>query len=242
VNPLVQALDLEGFVHFKPLCDENACSSSCYCGSPWVQQYAQPIAAKLDSSVHLNVQFSPSSAPKVTSHSNLPCSSNCAVSVATDSWLKYQLGDALDTGFTATAADEISAKLVSRSEVSKSLGLSSNQQPSTCSEINQAAWTYALSKASPRALSRFKSSGIPLDFGPDSETLHLPVGAELAWKAASLSFSDATDSSGKPVYRVTSPSLSIEPGKFCKLLSPARALEWLYTDSLHAKDGISQQS
>lgn len=235
VKPIIDALDLEGFTHFKPLCSENSCSAACYCGSPWVSKYAQPIISGSSSNIKLDVQFSPSSAPKVVSHSPAPCTTSCSVSLATDSWVDYAFGDDLDTGFTPTAADEIAAKLVSRAEISKALGILSNDQTSTCSEINQKAWQYALDHASPRALSRFQSLGISLSFAPDSEVAHLLIGSELAWKASKLSMTLSSDSSTQ---LVTSPSLSIEPGKFCKLLSPARALEWLYTDSLHVKDSI----
>eukprot|EP00475_Leptophrys_vorax_P003986 TRINITY_DN12333_c0_g1_i1.p1 TRINITY_DN12333_c0_g1~~TRINITY_DN12333_c0_g1_i1.p1 ORF type:complete len:504 (-),score=132.01 TRINITY_DN12333_c0_g1_i1:88-1599(-) len=243
VQPLIDALNLEGFVHFQGFCSEGQCGSGCYCGSPWVAQYAQSVMGGVDGATY-DVQYAPSQTPSVLSASC--ASSSCSVSVQTSSSNAYALGDSLDTGFTQTAATEIAAKLVSRAEIQRNTVDSSASESnlddaqSICAEINQAAYNWGLAHAGDTALARYKSLGQPFTFGADSVTTNLLIGREALWSASALSFTDTTDSNGNAVSQVVSPTMVTDSAgtHYCKLLSPARAMEWIYTDGLHKNDGI----
>lgn len=109
-----------------------------------------------------------------------------------------------------------------------------------CEGINQAALDWAMEKASPEALERYNRVGKKLVMADDNKP---PVSAGPIWIWTALSFKDnkdATETDVVSTIQVTSKDYweyQVQGFHYCKLLSPYRALEWIYSDSLHSHDG-----
>merc|ERR1719296_101755 len=101
-----------------------------------------------------------------------------------------------------------------------------------CKELNQRAYEYALNVAGSAAQSRFNASGQELVF---DDTSYASIGAlftagSLVWEEVSGSMHVKSKGLFKEV--TASNPLGLH---YCKLLSPARAMEWIYVDGLKAK-------
>lgn len=163
-----------------------------------------------------------------------------------------------DTGFTYTSAQEIGTKLYSR-QCTANVGLGqqvdfSVDAPEFCGQTNQMAYDWALAHAPTASLERFKKSGIPLVMGPGISKEGGPL-----WLYARLEF-NAKTVGGKSVMEVSAPFQSTsqdyweshfhiplppglpDPGcyHYCKLLSPARAMEWIMVDGLRASKSTAE--
>jgi hypothetical protein len=146
------------------------------------------------------------------------------------------LNSVADDGADFTSAIEIATKMASRQFVflTGTAAPSSLDDGNRCQAINEAAWSLALSTASPAARARFAAwPGRPLR--PVADKTPTPNGGPwFIWNY--LQFVDA----GGDHVKVQSWSsftpldgLAYGAGThYCKLLSPARALEWIYTDGL----------
>jgi len=179
---------------------------------------------------------------------------------AEGSWDKE---DGLDNGIAFTSASELSAKLVSRQCVLiNSTGNASVpfsvDDPNFCSITNQQAYSDALSTAGEKTRQRFLAIGVPFLFGDDIGKDGGP-----SFIDSPLQFNSVADNSsvtGKAVQVVAPmcktevdywkkhfpfprPSWIPDPGcyHYCKLLSPARAMEWIYVDGLRASASNSSQ-
>jgi len=122
-------------------------------------------------------------------------------------------------------------------------GLDKSMQ--TCSSINAAALDWALKHADAEVLERFKKSGEPLVMVDD---IVAPVGMHgPTWIANELNYTREANSTSPTGTHVTVQSWTFVVANtneghvpwffpvgmhYCKLLSPARAMEWIYTDSL----------
>lgn len=142
-----------------------------------------------------------------------------------------------DDGDAAAAAIEIATKLASR-QAAYNVTAGGNP-PSTlddgdrCKTINQAAYDLAVAIASPEARERFRQKGRPLVMVADKKPTP-PAGPWWIWNY--LSFDDkgaqgVEVQSWYAFYPLSGPTYGAG-NHYCKLLSPARALEWVYTDSL----------
>ena len=109
-----------------------------------------------------------------------------------------------------------------------------------CKEINQKALDWALANAGATALARYKKLGVPMVMGDDLG----PYNAGPLWIYNSMKYEMAKD---KSKYTVQAPmmhtpdnySISAAAGfHYCKVLSPARALEWIMIDSLRTRGGL----
>jgi len=128
------------------------------------------------------------------------------------------------------SSNELLAKFVSRQEGNlKVLGTRTGNDGDFCIELNQMAVDTATQFASSQALQRFKAHGQRMVMGP-TETK--TIGPQ--WVSSAMKYEEID---GNMV--VTSSRLFTEPGTssisgnhYCKLLSPARALEWIYVDGL----------
>ncbi|KAK7098991.1 hypothetical protein V1264_003199 [Littorina saxatilis] len=103
----------------------------------------------------------------------------------------------------------------------------------TCKDINQAAFNLALQSSSPVARQRYLDHGRPIIFKPD--VMH---STGLGWSTSDIGLNE--DDQG---LHVTSQTLKTQLHElfdmfsgmhYCKGLSPFRAMEWIYVDSLRS--------
>jgi hypothetical protein len=166
----------------------------------------------------------------------------------------HEVLEDFDTGFTFLSAEEIGTKLYSR-QCTLNVGMGENasfavDDPDFCRQTNELAYQWALDHVPPHSLERFRKSGIPLTFAADIQKEGGPL-----WLYARLKFSEKTGKDGTEVMEVAAVSQRTEqdywqkhfpfprphavpdPGcyHYCKLLSPARAVEWILVDGLRRK-------
>ncbi|XP_072021307.1 uncharacterized protein [Amphiura filiformis] len=129
------------------------------------------------------------------------------------------------------SADQIMVKTKNQKSVERVLGNGTYGHMRTCREINQEALRWALRRASSEARNRYITRGRDMLFGKDREA------NGFKWLLFSLEYEYTAE--GDLV--VTSTSLYTDPDYltprlagmyYCKLLSPYRAMEWIYVDSL----------
>ena len=252
LQPLVEGLLFEGSQHLKPACDSssliNPASPTCFQGSGWVPEAQALMGGKLpDANLSLTAsdQFHQWSPKEFLPTLNKTCSAgdNCTLNIVTVSTNFYQWGPGDVLGVTETGAYEINAKIMSRQSIQKAAGV---QDPdfteldmvgNRCAEINYQALQWAIGKASQKALGRYNSTGKPLVLGPDREVL---IGREfgthyLDWD---VDFKNTHVTIRSPALAADIASKNKDEAgfHFCKLLSPFRALEWIYVDSLYGRE------
>jgi hypothetical protein len=147
----------------------------------------------------------------------------------------------------ATSALELRAKLKSRQTLWEASGLGKQDADKTdkknytiCRSINQMALDWALENAESDVVAEYKRSGEPLVMVDDKEATIGITGPQ--WIKDELVFNRVQV--GENQTQVEVQSWKFDVGKFpvttkylpsgmhyCKLLSPARAMEWIYTDS-----------
>ena len=109
-----------------------------------------------------------------------------------------------------------------------------------CAVINNASYQWALKHASPTAAARFTKIGQPLVMGQDIFLSN----AGPAWIWNPMEYKESSDKSTVNVYAPSSHTpvdygLKAAAGfHYCKVLSPARAMEWIYIDGLRSKGGL----
>jgi len=146
-------------------------------------------------------------------------------------------GDFVDDGSVHVGAIEIATKIASRQNAWNATGAvdpaASLDDGDRCKTINQAAYDLALSSASPAALARFQAKGRPLVMVADKAPL-ISGGPWWIWTYMGWNDKGVEGVEVQSIYIFVSLSgLAYGAGNhYCKLLSPARALEWIYTDSL----------
>jgi len=182
---------------------------------------------------------------------------------AQPSWFAWKsIFDKFDTGFVATSAAEIGTKLASRQctliqGVGKPETPFSVDDPQFCAMTNKKAYEWAKANAGEAAAKRFSEFGQKYTFADD-----IPKAGGPLFLDAHLQFNDKTVD-GEKVIEVAAPMQKTEidywkkhfgpipkpnalpdPGCFhyCKLLSPARAMEWIYLDSLRLKKSLKSQA
>ena len=115
---------------------------------------------------------------------------------------------------------------------------------SICKKINQAVYDWALENYGNDTLDRFKRLGEPMVMGEDKG----PYNVGPIWIWDPLHYKHTTDSTGNKVLEVSSVMMRtpvdfyipLSAGfHYCKLLSPARAMEWLYIDGLRIHDSLN---
>lgn len=233
--------------------------SNCKCGSPWVRERAMAIMAGFNESSRPDVTVQGSDAfhdvsdvrPFHLAHIFNNCSGvkGCKINATSVDMLVYEALDAEDTGFVSVSALEMRVKLKSRQAFWQSAGIWNANYTQTdlnetrCAAINQAAYDWAKSRASKTSLDRFAKLGEEYVMGQDVKS---PIGITgPTWIGKSLQYNRSVDEkTGKSVMVVRSPyfagkNIVPEPGylhpcgyHYCKLLSPARALEWILVDGL----------
>eukprot|EP00049_Salpingoeca_infusionum_P019450 m.361921 g.361921 ORF g.361921 m.361921 type:complete len:797 (+) comp19985_c0_seq1:76-2466(+) len=233
----------------------------CMCGNAWSEQVSMPHMAgptfNLSQSqiistdgIHNVSDTHPIHLPHVWSKCNGD-NSTCVVNVTTVTESTYNPLDAADSGFFPESALELRTKLMSRQSMLLASGLTPAQAPlnvtdapSICSEINAKSIAWAWANAPARTRTRFSRVGQPLVVGPDLG----PYNAGPLWINHELEFNEAANKTQVVVQApmMKTPYNFIIPlaagYHYCKILSPARALEWLYTDGLRAFDSLNSSS
>ncbi|XP_035677873.1 uncharacterized protein LOC118416750 [Branchiostoma floridae] len=152
------------------------------------------------------------------------------VTVQTYTKFDYPLNP-IDNSEPYVSTNMLSTKMKRQSAVTKELGPGHYNSPITCKDLNQMAFQIASTAASTVAMARYQQKGHQLTFA-DDEMKSTGSG----WLSGALTFEDQGDGTVK----VTSPALvtsldawfGFDGMHYCKLLSPFRALEYIYTDSL----------
>jgi hypothetical protein len=141
------------------------------------------------------------------------------------------------------SAYETKTKLKSRQKIYQSVGKADadftllDKQGNECKMLNEKVMSWALSQAGAGVKSTYQAVGTKYLFGNDVESGN---GGE--WIYQSLEYKE-----NKTANTVTleSRSLPLDEDElvpifksmhYCKLLSPFRAMEWIYIDSLYAKE------
>ena len=257
LKPLLLAYQMEGFYHFKPPCYDDPPSPACTTGCPWSEIASQPIMGGLpnNNSVHDKDAFHPVSQinpihlPNVFNNCST-YSSACVLNTSTVSQCIYEIIDGkLDTGFFPTSASEIRTKLSSRQKIMESAGMgkvdfNKTDGGSICKTINEYTYSWALANAGSNTLTRYKKLGEPMVFGEDKG----PYNAGPLWIYNPLEYKQIKDENGATVQEIRSPMLRTPTDYFlkvsagfhyCKLLSPARAMEWIYVDGLRLHNSLN---
>ena len=267
-EPYLDALNLEGFYHFLPPCD-NLANDRCQLGSTW-SAFGQKIMSGLNDTFHLNITDEFHVVYKVPEHfahldnncSMQPSTSQCTLNIHTVTQNIYDITDRFDSGGSPTSATEMRVKMISRQVLFQAADgqphdFNQTDAHSLCGSINQYALDWALDRAASKSRARYESKGKHLVIGEDDGPLNAgPLWIWTALVRKSLrsfqlndlfyvllvkQFNPGQDSQGKPIVIVRSPTLrtpnnypvsAVAGFHYCKLLSPARALEWIYIDSL----------
>ncbi len=252
LQPIVTAYELEGFYNFKRPCYNDPPSPVCTTGCPWTER-AQWLMGGLNVSslndtdaFHPVDQINPPHLPHILNTCSTPGKS-CLLKTATVSQCIYD-EDKHDTGFEYTSASEIRAKLKARQAVFEAAGyknvsFSKTDEWSICKMINQEAYSLALQTAASHTRDRFQQYGVPMVMGEDKG----PYNAGPLWIWNPLTYKNAKNDTGGDILEIRSVMLRtpttffIEAAAgmhYCKLLSPARAMEWIYVDGLRAHYSI----
>lgn len=272
VAPIIASQQQEAFIHLGKACNSDfampaSCptyprypsgqkkgsnSPHCVCGTPW-SAHAQQIMAGPNitvvaaDAIHPVSDVSPIHLPHIWS--KCTGGAGCALNVTTVTYPAYATLDSEDTGFFSASASELKVKLKSRQSLMMANGAenvnftATDVVPSTCAEINEQSWAWAMKTASSTAASRFAKLGQPMKFGKD-----IFLGnAGPVWIENPIEYKISSDKSVMNVYSPCShtpvdyPIKSAAGFHYCKLVSPARALEHIYIDGLRAKGGLPPQ-
>ncbi|XP_070568932.1 uncharacterized protein [Ptychodera flava] len=130
----------------------------------------------------------------------------------------------------------LDTKMKGQEAIRRVLGDGNYGEEYTCKQINEEALQWALSKASSVARHRYESRGQKMVFGDD---VVLVTGA--GWLNTDIIYENTTTgefqvTSIALVTPVNFPTESLAGVIYCKLMSPYRAIEWIYTDCLRAAD------
>jgi hypothetical protein len=254
--PLIAGFEMEGSSHVKPPCNDEPVTDACLQSCPWTRMaqvilggVSRPgLSFNVSDEFHVVSDIHPVHLPHVLNQCTNPSpDANCTLLMTTVSQNMYEVLDEADTGVAPVSASEIRAKLKSRQVVYEATGLPADfnktDTPSLCAEINSHALAWAYAKADPLTLARYQRIGEPYALGEDLG----PYNAGPLWIGAPVVYKNTTSASGQPEVLVRSPMMRT-PSKYivpaaagmhyCKMLSPSRALEWIYVDSLRLRGGL----
>ena len=261
--PLIDAMKLEGSYHFNAPCYDtdlvNRNVKDCGHGSKWVE-YAQSVMSgfsensiknvnlKSDDNFHRVYSILPVHLPTCQNTCQNNSATVCELDCITVTEINYETTDDVDAGLFPVTAFELKSKMNSRQRILEHVNITADfhvtDEINTCSAINKLAYEYALSHANPETLERFRTYGEKFEFGEDEG----PYNAGPLWIWKFLSYGEKTYPNGEYYTELDSPMMrtptdylvSAASGfHYCKLLSPARAIEWIYLDGLKRKLGLN---
>ena len=253
IEPMLEAMELEGSYHINTPSfeDEGKADAEFNLGSKWAVAAQQSVAPELPNGLEYETvknEFHrcwfadplaevPFYHPTVERkpHSNY-------VQMNTVSELVYDPADGIfDGGFFSNAPSEIRCKFNSAESILRAAGIEESEATDSvnvASRINANTIEWALSKVPEEVRRRYLERGVQLMAGNDVEKTSGP-----AWIWSTLKFRAGTDEAGRDVRFLDSPTMNTSidhpiphaGGKmYCKLLSPSKALDWIYTDSLRS--------
>ena len=149
------------------------------------------------------------------------------------------------------SASELKTKLVSRQNAwfhagRKDADFDKTDSGDLCAEANQLAIDWATTHATAKTLQRYNQYGQLMRVGSDMG----PYNAGPLWIWTYMNYVEEKDESGRDVVTVKAPmmktplnyAVSAAAGfHYCKVLSPARVLEWMMVDGLRKQRSIKDQ-
>ena len=253
LEPLIWAFTQEGYYQFKPPCYEEHTGDNCYFGSPWTARAQQIMSglvlAKNISNLVDTDRFWPVN--KIFPHDYLPQMNNqcpapaeCVLNTSTVTQNIYSKLNIDDITFDPISALQMESKLNSRQRCYEHASVkpalfNETDTDQNCAEINMASYLTAVEQAAPSTRDRFLSSGQRMTMANDKIIVVYPL-----WSGESL----LINTTG-PVATVLSPAMKFSTSNpipllsglhFCKLMSPAYAMEWVYTDGLRKNHSLIQ--
>lgn len=260
-KPLLDALKIEGSYHLKDPCyDDSTVNRNVeYCGhgSPWVNQahnymsgfetYENMSYVKLNADDNFHKVWTVVPDPLPACSNNCTFGKECELSCVSITELAYNYYDNLDTGFYPISADEMKTKMNSRESLLtyaglKNVNFTQTDVWSVCKFINDKAIEWAFDNAGAGSLKRFSEIGEKYQTVEDYEALNGGL-----WIVDYLSYKEV-QKDGDFVVEIQSCTsrypldywLPLSSGfHFCKLLSPARVMEWIYLDGLKKKGSLN---
>jgi hypothetical protein len=233
-------------------------SADCICGSKWVTDYAFPsVAGASDKgfTVHAADAFHDVSDthPFHLPHNWNTCTSpsGCNLNVTTLTMSVNGSGTLFPNASAAPplSALELRTKMKSRKIIWEAAGLGKQsgdvdkKNMTLCKRANQMAWDWALTNADSDVRARFEKAGEPFVMVDDVEA---PIGLTgPTWIKKELKYTrTAKNTIEIQSWTFVVPESPIKSKylptgmHYCKLLSPARCMEWIYTDGLRHNMGL----
>eukprot|EP00347_Sterkiella_histriomuscorum_P013074 403366122 len=258
LTPLVSAMTEEGSQFQKKICDsftlKNVPAPDCLTGSPFISQRAMNVMAgdipnslvslENDDQFHLAYTVYPYHHPQFNNtcaDATIPCT---LYTITTTENIYDSLSE--DNGLHPVGATEMKTKFKSRQEIWIQAGKKDadyhqlDEVTDRCKEINEDALQWAYDNSSPEAKQRYDQFGQKLSIGADLG----PYNDGPSWIWRSLQYNQSKD---KKTVVVQSPAMKFKSDfilgfsagiHYCKVLSPFRAMEWIYFDSLKLNYGV----
>jgi len=227
----------------------------CICGSLWVEQRAssvvagtslQPFSVTTSDAFHDVSDEHPFHLPHIWNTCSTP--KGCMLNTTTLTMPIVKAGPLFPNSSSAPlSAFEMKSKIKSRQATWEAINATApssvDKNMTICRGINQAAYDWALSHADADVRAAFDAEGEPFVMVDDQEA---PIGITgPTWIKKELVYTRVS-AGGKSHIEIQSWSfiVGVSPVKtkyipdgmhYCKLLSPARAMEWIYTDGLRAR-------
>lgn len=254
-------MKLESSYALKPPCYgrdliDKTTDPTCLHGSEFNRKYTQSIMGGKfgnpyisivnDDNFHRVEAVKPVHLPEIDSTCAANVSKPCRLNTVTISQNHYQFLDKVDTGYYPISAHEIKTKISSRQRTEIAAGnpkadfYYTDEVGDRCAEINDFSIDWAFKNLSPAAKARYQQYGTKMQTGPDLGPFN--AGPLWIWK-----FMQYTESEDKSTMTVQSPMMrtpidypvkSAAGFHYCKVLSPFRAMEYMYIDSLFYGDGV----
>lgn len=264
LSGLIEGIEMESSYQLKPPCygheTENPTLPTCFKGNNWTNEYTQKmmggdfdnnkISVSNDDNFHRVQSVAPVHLPTITTDCDKKTKSACAIETSTITENLYEKLDSLDTGYYPIAATEMKTKINSRQVVQIAGGnqfadfATTDEDGNRCAEINDASIAWAYKRLSKAAKANYDQFGQQYVTGDDKG----PYNEGPLWIWTYMSYKTSED---KKTVTVQSPMMRTPADYFigsaagfhyCKVLSPFRVLEWMYTDSLFEFNGINTLS
>jgi len=261
---LLDAMELEGYYGTKPACEQpevlvNKEDPTCLKGSPWNEQYSQRIMGGelpgTNMTINSNDNFHPVQEvnPVHLSEVDSTCakdSVNCVIDIITVTENHYEDYDKMDTGAHPQAASEMKSKQTSRQKVQESAGVSDanfhelDEEGNRCADINNESIKWAYEHLSDQAKANYDKYGVKLVTGDDMG----PYNEGPLWIWTLMNYTKSDDGTqmvvSSPMMRTSTKYIvpSARGFHYCKVLSPFKAIEWMYLDGLYDNNGIKDEA